>query len=208
MLWLKSPPAGLVPGPRGGLGLADQLPQCPFGSLNHARQGTGICLSAPSSLFWLCCPGQAARPSNPAPPAAGWPPSRQPMDAASQADHTCHSRWFKIPPNPGKPATWSFSSQANVSLAQELGLSLAEPAVRDHGQVGKQIAPKILGWERLSAPAPCGAVDWVWEGGKKGGKKGGRREGGRGPCNGIKWHLGRPGSSTLRLFIPGPWGPI
>lgn len=90
------------------------------------------------------------------------------MDAASQADHTCHSRWFKIPPNPGKPATWSFSSQANVSLAQELGLSLAEPAVRDHGQVGKQIAPKILGCERLSAPASCGAVDWVWEGGREG----------------------------------------
>lgn len=99
------------------------------------------------------------------------------MDAASQADHTCHSRWFKIPPNPGKPATWSFSSQANVSLAQELGLSLAEPAVRDHGQVGKQIAPKILGCERLSAPAPCGAVDWIWWGG-------------RGPCNGIWKGLG------------------
>lgn len=81
------------------------------------------------------------------------------MDSASHADHTCHSRWFKIPPNPGKTATWSFSSQANVSLALEFGLSLAEPAVRDHGQVGKRVAPKILGCEGLPTLAPCGAIN-------------------------------------------------
>lgn len=34
--------------------------------------------------------------------------------------------------------------------------------------MGKQIAPKMLGRERLSDPAPCGAVDWVWSGGREG----------------------------------------
>lgn len=66
------------------------------------------------------------------------------MDSAHQTDHTCHGRWFEIPKS-RQSSTWSFSSQANMSLAQELGLSLAETAVRDHGQVGKQIGPRILG---------------------------------------------------------------
>lgn len=89
-------------------------------------------------------PQASGQTSKPSPPAAGWPPSRQPMDSASQTDHTCHSRWFKIPKS-RQTSTWSFSSQANMSLAQELGLSLDETAVRDHGQVGKQIASGILG---------------------------------------------------------------
>lgn len=153
---------------------------------------------SPASLFSIfsllaLLPPASGQSSKPSPPAAGWPPSRQPMDSASRADHTCHSRWFKIPPNPGKPTTWSFTSQANVSLAQESGLSLAEPAVRDHGQVGKQIAPKIPRCEGLPAPAPYGAVDGVcW--------------GRVGPYNDIKEHLERPGSSTPSLSIPGPWG--
>lgn len=66
------------------------------------------------------------------------------MDSASQTDHTCHSRWLKIPKS-RQTSTWSFSSQGNMSLAQELGLSLDETAVRDNGQVGKQIASRILG---------------------------------------------------------------
>lgn len=146
MLCLRSPPSGLVPDPYRDLGLADGLPTVPVWESEPCQAGDGdlLPLCVPSSLFWLCCPRQVSRPANPAPPAAGWPPSRQPMDSDSQTDHTCHSRWFKIPKS-RQTSTWSLTSQANVSLAQELGLSLAVTAVRDHSQVGKQIASGILG---------------------------------------------------------------
>lgn len=105
LLCLKSPPSGIVPDPYRDLGLADRLPTVPVWESELCQAGDRdlLPLCVPSSLFWLCCPRQVARPANPAPQQLAGHPPGSPWTLLVRLTTPATADGSKSP-NPGKPA--------------------------------------------------------------------------------------------------------